>query len=254
VVVWSFGGVRGFTGARVYARSYAVAVDGDAAAIPFGEDELSAVLDRPAAAERASAILLAHGAGYGFDSPWMTAVAHGLAARGFPVLRFNYPYRERARRDGRPRAPDRTAVLEGAHAAALAALAERCRGKRLLLAGKSMGGRMGTHLAAKGERCAGLILFGYPLHPPREPGKTRSEHFPAIAQPALFLQGTRDEFAELELLRAALARYGGRATLEVIEGADHGFHVPKSAGRTDDEVREFLLDRAERWERETFPE
>jgi len=218
-----------------------------------GGAELSAQLDEPEGETRASAVLLAHGAGFGFDSPWMAAVAQGLAARGFLVMRFNYPYRERAARERRDVPPDRQGVLEEAHVAALAALAERAGERRVILAGKSMGGRISTYLAAKGERCAGLVLFGYPLHPPKQPAKTRSEHFPAIAQPALFLQGTRDEFAELELLRAALARYGGRATLEVIESADHGFHVPKKSGRTDDEVREYLLGRVARWERETFP-
>ena len=143
---------------------------------------------------------------------------------------------------------------EEAHAAALAALAARAGGRRILLAGKSLGARMSTHLAAKGERCAGLVLFGYPLHPPGQREKLRSEHFAAIAQPALFLQGTRDDFAELELLRAALERYGGRATLEVIEGADHGFIVPKKSGRSADDVRAFLLERVSRWEQETFPD
>lgn len=222
-------------------------------ALPFAELELSAQYDAPERGARASAILLAHGAGFHMDAPWMTAVAQGLVARGFPVLRFDYPYKERARRAGRDVPPDRQGVLEEAHAAALAALSARAEGCRLLLAGKSMGGRISTYLAAKGEPCAGLVLFGYPLHPPKQPARLRSEHFPAIAQPALFLQGTRDEFAELALLEQALARYGGRATLEVIQGADHGFHVLKSSGRDDDEVREFMLERVARWERETFP-
>jgi len=218
-----------------------------------GELELSAELLRPAHAERASALLLAHGAGYHLDSPWMVALAGGLVARGFAVMRFNYPYRERALRDGKGGPPDRTAKLEQAHCAARAALSERVEGRRILLAGKSMGARIATLVAAKGEPCAGLVMFGYPLHPPHEPTKTRSEHFPALAVPALFLQGTRDEFADLELLRAALARYGGRATLEVLEGADHGFKVLKKSGRTDAEVFEAVLDRVARWEAEEFP-
>jgi len=222
--------------------------------IPFRGESLSACFELPTGAARASALLLANGAGYGLDSPWMATLAAGLVARGFPLLRFNYLYRERADRSGHPKPPDRTPVLEEAHAAALSALAERAGGRRLLLAGKSLGGRMSTHLAAKGETCAGLVLFGYPLHPPRQPHKLRSEHFAAIAQPALFLQGTRDELADLELLRTALTRFGGHVTLEVIEGADHGFHVPRKSGRTDDEVREGLLDRVARWEAETFPD
>ncbi|HEX6883885.1 MAG TPA: alpha/beta fold hydrolase [Planctomycetota bacterium] len=221
--------------------------------LPCAEPPLSAVLDAPAGAPRASAILLAHGAGYHMDSPWMERVALGLAAHGFPVLRFNYPYQERARARGHALPPDRQPVLEEAHAVALAALAERMPGSRILLAGKSMGGRIATYLAAKGERCAGLVLFGYPLHPPKQPARTRSEHFPTLAQPALFLQGTRDEFADLALLRAALGRYGGQATLEVIEGADHGFHVPRSSGTTDDQVFARLLERVSSWERATFP-
>ena len=223
-------------------------------AIPFRGETLSALHDQPRGDPRASALLLANGAGFHLDSPWMEAIALGLVARGFPVLRFNYLYRERALREKKEHAPDRMEVLEGAHAAALAALEERAGGRRILLAGKSLGGRIATYLAAKDFRCAGLVLFGYPLHPPGKSEHPRSEHFPAIAQPALFLQGTRDEFAELGLLRAALGRFGGRATLAVIEGADHGFHVPKKSGRSDEEVRTDLLERVASWERETFPD
>jgi predicted alpha/beta-hydrolase family hydrolase len=215
---------------------------------------LSAVLDRPEGPERASAILLAHGAGFHLGSPWMEGLAHALVRRGFPVLRFNYPYRERALREGRQRPPDPTPRLEEAHAAALAELERREPGKRVLLAGKSLGGRMATHLAAKGETCAGLVLFGYPLHPPKRQHRPRSEHFAAIAQPALFLQGTRDSLADLDLLRECLARFGGRVTLEVIEGADHGFAVPKRIGKSVEEVREDLVGRVDRWEREVFPQ
>ncbi|MEQ1893241.1 MAG: alpha/beta fold hydrolase [Planctomycetota bacterium] len=222
--------------------------------IPFQTENLACALDWPAGPARASAILLAHGMGYHLDSPWMAECARGLVAHGFPVLRFNYPYRQRSMREQRELPPDRAPVLEEAHALALGALAQRAGGRRLLLAGKSLGGRIATHLAAKGELCHGLVLYGYPLHPPGRPEKLRHEHFPAIAQPALFLQGTRDEFAELALLRTALARFGGQATLEVVEGADHGFHVLKRSGKSDEEVRAALHERVSRWERETFPE
>ncbi len=216
--------------------------------------ELGARFESPPDVQRASALLLAHGAGLHMESPWMSAVARGLVARGFPVLRFNYPYRERSLREKKHLPPDRTVLLEEAHSAARAALEARAGGRRLLLAGKSLGGRIATHLAAKDEPCAGLVLFGYPLHPPGRQDRPRSEHFAAIAQPALFLQGTRDEFADLALLRSALESFGGRVTLEVIDGADHGFHVPRSSGGTDEQVLEALLNRVARWESETFPE
>jgi len=219
-----------------------------------GIPEISAVFDAPSPPERRSAVLLAHGAGFSMDSPWMRRVAEGLAARGFPVLRFNYPYRERAVREERQRPPDRTEILEHAHARALRALEERIGDERILLAGKSMGGRMASHLAAKGENLAGLILLGYPLHPPGRKEKIRSEHFPAIAQPALFLQGTRDKLCDLELLDVALKSYGGSARVQVIDDADHGFHVRKVSGRTDEEVLEAMLEHIASWEEESFPD
>ena len=181
-------------------------------------------------------------------------VAGNLVTRGFPVLRFNYPYRERAAREKKQHAPDRRQVLEDAHARGLAALRERVGGGRILLAGKSLGGRISSYLAAKDLRCAGLILFGYPLHPPGKPDKLRHEHFPAIVQPALFLQGARDALCRLDLMRKSLRSFGGTATLEVIDDADHGFHVRKSSGRTDADVLEAMLDRVALWEAETFPD
>jgi predicted alpha/beta-hydrolase family hydrolase len=184
----------------------------------------------------------------------MTAIAEGLAARGFAVLAFHYPYMELNARDGKRRGPDRAPLLEATHAAAARALERHFAPReRPLYAGKSLGGRMATHLAAKGADCAGLILLGYPLHAPGRQASPRSEHFPAIAQPALFLQGTRDVLCDLDLLRRALSTFGGKASLEVIEGADHGFSVPKRSGRTDAQVWGELLERIDAWERAAFP-
>ncbi|MEX1024484.1 MAG: alpha/beta family hydrolase [Planctomycetota bacterium] len=207
-----------------------------------------AALWQPSDGER-PAVLLAHGSGSALDSPFQTAIAEGLVARGFPVLRFQYPYRERALAEGRARFPDPAPVLEATHERALDALRERAPGRRVLLAGKSLGARIGTHLAAKNVPCAGLILFGYPLHPAKQPAKLRREHFPAIVQPALFLTGTRDALAELELLRSSLRTFGGKATLHVVDDADHSFHVRKSSGRDDAAVLVELLDAVDRWER-----
>ncbi len=218
-----------------------------------GVDSISSIWEQPAGPSRSSAILLAHGAGSAMESRWMELLARGLVERGFSVLRFNYPYRERAQREKSERPPDRAEVLEAAHARALDALRERESGKRILLAGKSLGGRIATHLAAKDYPCAGLVLYGYPLHPPRRPQELRREHFGAIAQPALFLQGTRDDLCDLDLLRDALRSFGGAARISLIEGADHSFHLPKSSGKSDEDVLEELCERTLKWDAETFP-
>ena len=144
-------------------------------------------------------------------------------------------------------------MLEATHRAALATLRARFPKRRLLLAGKSMGGRIGSHLAAADADAAGLVLLGYPLHPPGRPERVRAEHFAAIAQPALFLQGTRDALGGVELLRRELEVFGGPVTLEVVEGADHDFRVPRALGRSREEVLDGLVGAIDAWERATFP-
>ena len=216
-------------------------------------DRVAALVDHPRGRPRERAVLLAHGAGADMRSEFLTAMAQGLAERGFAVMRFRYPYMERIAREGLRRPPDRAPLLEAAHAAALAELARRFPRARPLLAGKSLGGRMGTHLAAKGADVSGLVLLGYPLHPAGRPEKERSEHFPALVQPALFVQGTRDALCDLERLRRALARYGGEPTLAVIEAADHSFEVLVRSGRRREEVWGEILERIDTWERTTFP-
>jgi predicted alpha/beta-hydrolase family hydrolase len=203
---------------------------------------------------RASTVLFAHGAELDFDSEFMRAIAERLAARGFDVLRFRYPYMERREREAKKFPPDRMPMLEAAHFAALASLRERVGAGRILLAGKSMGARVSTHLAAKGADAAGLVLCGYPLHPAGEPDEERREHFPAIAQPALFLQGTRDPLCSLAKLERALASFGGRASVHVVADGDHSFEVPKRAGRTREAVLDELADTIAAWERAAFPD
>jgi predicted alpha/beta-hydrolase family hydrolase len=207
-----------------------------------------------AARPRSSAILLAHGAGLDMESPWMSAMASALVERGFDVLRFRYPYMQRAVGAGHPIPPDRTPVLEQAHEAALAELRRLCPQRRWLLAGKSLGGRIATHIAAKGADCAGLVLLGYPLHPPREPERERSEHFGTLAQPALFLQGTRDEFGTPQELARALRRYGGRATLSPIEGGNHSFELPAAAHEPLETVLGEVGQRVAAWDSATWPD
>jgi len=197
--------------------------------------------------------LLAHGAGAPMTSTFIAGVAERLAAHGLPVLRFQYAYMEQVQRLGMRRPPDRLSLLESVHRAASRDLQQRFPGRHLLLGGKSLGGRIASHLAAQGEACAGLLFLGYPLHPAGKPDKLRSEHFAALAQPALFLQGDRDALCDLALLRTAVEVYGGQATLAVIEGADHGFDVLRSSGRSSGEVMDQVAARTIAWVRSTFP-
>jgi uncharacterized protein len=192
----------------------------------------------------AACYVLAHGAGAGMTHPFMGAVARGLAERGIATLRYQFPYMEQ-----RGKRPDPPAV---AHAAARAACAEAARllpGVPLVAGGKSFGGRM-TSQAQAAEALAGvrgLLFLGFPLHPPGKPSTTRAEHLARVRVPMLFLQGTRDELADLALLKPVVEGLGERATLHPLEHADHSFHVLVRSGRKDGEVMTELLDAAQGW-------
>lgn len=177
--------------------------------------------------------VLAHGAGAGMRHPFLEAMAQRLAERGIATLRYQFPYMER--RAGRPDAP---AVAEAAVRAATEEAARVAPGLPLVAGGKSFGGRMTSSAQANDplSGVAGLVFLGFPLHPPGRPGITRAEHLDRVAVPMLFLQGTRDDFADLTLLRQVVTRLGKRATLHLIEGGDHSFKVLKRSGRTDTEA------------------
>jgi uncharacterized protein len=162
-------------------------------------------------------ILLAHGAGAGQDHPFMAGLRRRLAAAGHPILTFDYPYAAERRR-----APDRLEVLVECHRAAARRLAMETG--EVALAGKSMGGRVATHLAAGGEPCRGVVCFGYPLLPLGKTEPRSTAHLDAVSVPLLFVSGSRDRLAPLDLLRPVVARLP-RAALEVIEGSDHSFGV-----------------------------
>ncbi len=203
---------------------------------------VSAELVRPAKAQRL--LVLAHGAGAGMHHPFMEALAGELAAAGVATLRYQFPYMEK-----RQRVPDRPAVLTATVRAAVHAGAEAAPDLPLLAGGKSLGGRM-TSLAASEEpleRVEGLVFFGFPLHPPNQPNTKRAEHLARVSVPMLFLQGTRDALADLTLLRPICDGLGSRATLRVIETADHSFHVLKRAGKTDADVLRELAQVVARW-------
>jgi len=189
------------------------------------------------------AVVLAPGAGSDMRHPWLVAVADALSQRGFPTVRFNFPYKER-----RGRAPDPAPVLEACYRAVLAQLREdrELDARRIVIGGKSMGGRMASHLAAAGQPVDGLLFLGYPLHPAGKPDKLRVAHLGRISVPMLFLAGTRDALSRLDLLRATLAGLP-TATLHIIEDGDHSFAVRARSGRTQAEVQDEIVNAVVAW-------
>lgn len=175
-----------------------------------------------------TAVILAHGAGNDMHAPFLSAMQEGLVARGFVVVKFNFPYKERG-----GRAPDPAAVLERCYKGVLAAIREdrQIAAPRIVIGGKSLGGRIASHVAAQGAEVAGLLFLGYPLHPPGKTERLRTAHFPALSAPMLFVAGTRDALCRLDLLKTALAGLHAPVTLHVIEGGDHSFGVPKALKR-----------------------
>ena len=191
-------------------------------------------------------VVLAHGAGSDMSTPLLVAVADALSERGFPTVRFNFPYTERG-----GRRPDPAPVLEACYRAVLAQVrADReLSPRRLVFGGKSMGGRMASHLAAAGEAVDGLLFLGYPLHPAGKPDRLRVAHLARISVPMLFLTGTRDALCRLDLLRAAVAPLP-HATVHVIDDGDHSFAVRRSSGRDAAAVRAELVEASVAWLRQ----
>ena len=192
--------------------------------------EVAALLAIP---PRATHLLVfAHGAGAGMRHAFMESAVAVLGAHGIATLRYQFPYMQK-----KLRRPDPPAVLKATVRAAVRSAAAAGLGLPLLAGGKSMGGRM-TSLAVADEpleRVDGLVFLGFPLHPAGRPSIERGAHLARVGVPMLFLQGTRDKLAELELLRPIVAAIP-QATLKVIEGGDHSFHLLKSSGRTDDDA------------------
>jgi predicted alpha/beta-hydrolase family hydrolase len=222
------------------------------AAIRFEVEDagsVSALLRRPPDADRL--LVLAHGAGAGMRHAFMEALAGGLAERGVATFRFQFPYAEAGRRQ-----PDREPVLRATVRAAIQDARERTGDLPLLAGGKSMGGRMTSRAAAMdglpGVR--GLVFYGFPLHPPGKPSIDRADHLTDVELPMLFLQGERDAFGGRDLVEPLVERLGSRATLQVVAAADHGFHVPKRSGRTDEEVLAELARRTDEWSAEVLAE
>lgn len=186
------------------------------------------------AADRA--VLLAHGAGSDKESAVLQGVASALSAAGVPSLRFDYPYRV-----AKKRAPDRPAVLDRATREAAAELAKRSQlpAERLVLGGRSMGGRYCSQVVGDEELpvpALGLLLLGYPLHPAGQPDRRRVDHFPRLRVPCLFVSGTRDALAGRDALTEAATAIKGTVAFHWLESADHGYRPLKASGRTVDDV------------------
>ncbi len=185
-----------------------------------------------------------HGAGAGMTHRFMEDSAARLHARGIGTFRYQFPYMEAGRRGPNPRP-----ILLKTVRSAVDKATELAEGLPLLAGGKSMGGRMTSMAAAKEalDDVRGLAFFGFPLHPAGKPSSERGDHLSKVGLPMLFLQGTRDALADLDLLRPVLAGVTPPPTLRVIDGADHGFHVLKRSGRTDDEALEEACDAFAAW-------
>jgi predicted alpha/beta-hydrolase family hydrolase len=176
--------------------------------------------------------------------PFLEQAARALSERGIGTFRYEFLYMEK--HQGRPDPP---AVAEARVRAAVLEAARAAPGVPLFAGGKSFGGRMTSQAQAReplpGVR--GLVFLGFPLHPPGRPGTSRADHLDDVLIPMLFLQGSRDEFAGLDLLKPVVKRLGGRATLHVIEGGDHSFKVLKRTGRSDADVLSELSDTITAW-------
>ncbi|HUL93161.1 MAG TPA: alpha/beta family hydrolase [Burkholderiales bacterium] len=207
-----------------------------------GERTVSGLLQVPADAR--ACLVLAHGAGAGMRHPFMAAAAQGLAGRGVATLRYQFPYMERGSKH-----PDAPHLAQAAVRAAVAEASRVAPGLPLFAGGKSFGGRMTSQAQAESPLpgVRGLAFLGFPLHPPGRTSEERGKHLFDVGIPMLFLQGSRDEFADLGLLEPLVARLGARATLKVFADADHSFHVPARSGRKDAEVRAEVLDALAAW-------
>jgi uncharacterized protein len=222
--------------------------------LPISLDDGSSVnglLYRPSKAARSGVtLILGHGAGAGQLHPFMQLFASGLAARGIDVVTFNFQYMEQGRR-----VPDPKAKLESCYRAVIEAARtnKKLKGNRLVIGGKSMGGRIASQVAATPETAAhvtALFFLGYPLHPPGRPDKLRDAHLPQITAPMLFVQGSRDAFGSADELRATIKKHRLRATLQIVEGGDHSLKVPKSGGASSasqDQIYVSVLDGIAAW-------
>jgi predicted alpha/beta-hydrolase family hydrolase len=221
----------------------------DRISIAVGDRQTTGLVHPADPARRLNATLvLAHGAGAGQSSRFMVNFAEALAARGIDVLTFNFLYIEQKRK-----VPDRPDVLEACYRAVIEAARSYSAfaGNKVFIGGKSMGGRIASQLAAAGDETAaaisGVVLLGYPLHPPGKPEQLRVAHLPDIRVPVLVVQGERDPFGSPDELRPHFAKVAGPVVVNVIERGDHSLAPPKGAARSADQVHSEIQDAIAAW-------
>lgn len=210
--------------------------------VPVGADHTTAVVEPAAGGHSDTVFVCAHGAGGGVNQRDMISLAAELVLRDITVVRFNFLYKEKG--SGRP---DPMPRLKECVAAVVARAREELAPRLLVIGGRSMGGRAASMLAAEGFGCDGLILLAYPLHPAGKPDRLRDKHLASIGVPVLCFNGTRDALCRRELMESALASVTTRWDMHWLEGADHGFHVLKSSGRTDADVLTEVGAATRRW-------
>jgi predicted alpha/beta-hydrolase family hydrolase len=200
--------------------------------------------------EARACYVMAHGAGAGMAHPFMAAMANGLAERGVATLRYQFPYMEQG-----SKRPDTPKLAQSTVRAAVAEASRLLPELALFAGGKSFGGRMTSQAQAASPLSGvrGLVFLGFPLHPAGRPSDERGKHLFAVQIPMLFMQGTRDQLADLQLLQALVGQLGVRATLKLFQDADHSFHVPARTGRKDSEIMAEMSDALADWLGKAIP-
>ena len=223
-----------------------MAITGEKITVKVSEKSVTALLyAAPKRGRAGKTMVMGHGAGADQLSSFMVLFANGLAARGLDTVTFNFLYKELGRG-----APDHKTKLEACYNAVIEAVRgeKRLKGNRLVIGGKSMGGRIASQVAAAGTfDLAGLVFLGYPLHPPGNPEKLRKDHLKDIRAPMLFMQGSRDAFGSPDELREVITEFSLSATLYEIAGGDHSFKVPKSSSVPQSQVYEAAMDEIAKW-------
>jgi predicted alpha/beta-hydrolase family hydrolase len=222
--------------------------------IPLTANEsISAILTLPPNKKRVplTGVITAHGAGNDMENPLLVAFSDGLAKAGYPALRFNFPYKEKGLKT-----PDRLNKLEDTWDVVCRYFREESGVDvtRIIAAGKSMGGRIASQMAAdKKLPVEGLIFLGYPLHPAGDLSRIRDAHLYQVEVPMLFFAGTRDRLCDLGILRAVLSKLSAPWKLDIIEGGDHSFHLPKAMGIAESDIFAHIVKTTMKWIETSFP-